>query len=73
MKATLEYNLPEDQREHEIALNGYKYCLILSDLDNDLRLYMKHGHGFKTADEVLEHIRQRIHQECEELSVSLHS
>lgn len=73
MKATLEFNLPEDQREHETAINGHKWRLILSDLDNDLRLYLKHGHGFQTPDEAFQRIRERIQQECQELGADLNS
>ena len=54
MKATLEFNLPEDQQEHYDAINGgtYKHCLI--EIDHQLRSWAKYGHQFKDADEAVE-------------------
>jgi hypothetical protein len=37
MKAILSFNLPEDNEDHYMALNGAKYRFILEDLDNYLR------------------------------------
>jgi|LakMenEpi03Aug12_release.lakeMendotaPanAssembly.Ray.scaffolds.fasta_scaffold4993503_2 hypothetical protein len=42
MKATFEFNLPEDQPDFEAATNGYLYKQILWDLDNLLRAKLKY-------------------------------
>jgi hypothetical protein len=61
MKATLEFDLPEEQQEHYDAVNGstFKYCL--QELDQELRGWLKYGHEFKSADEVLETVRKTLH------------
>lgn len=62
MKATLEFNLPEDQQEHYDAINGstFKYCL--QEMDEQLRGWRKYGHQFKDAEEALEKAREYLHQ-----------
>jgi hypothetical protein len=37
MKATLEYDLPDEQDEFEKAVNGGKYAYIIWELDHFLR------------------------------------
>jgi hypothetical protein len=43
MKATLEFNLPEEQDELDGANNGWKYRAALSELDGDLRSALKYN------------------------------
>jgi hypothetical protein len=42
MKATLEFNLPDDQDEFNFATRGSNYYIILWDLDQWLRSKMKY-------------------------------
>lgn len=53
MKATLEFNLPEEQQEHYDAVNGgtYKHCL--TEIDYQLRSWTKYGNEFTTPEEAL--------------------
>jgi hypothetical protein len=37
MKAILEFNLPEDQEQFEDASNGWKWSLLVWELDQHLR------------------------------------
>lgn len=60
MKATLEFQLPEEQSDFKLAQLGSDLHVFVKDLDNELRSYLKHGHQFKTPDEVMEHIRNLI-------------
>jgi hypothetical protein len=62
MKATLEFNLPEDAVEHHDALHGMDWKICLSDLDQELRNALRYGHQLKTADEAVEHFRKRLHE-----------
>jgi len=62
MKATLEFNLPEENEEHFDALNGSKWRALLQDLDNELRLKMKHGELSEEAYKAYEYIRNWIHE-----------
>jgi hypothetical protein len=41
-KATLEYNLPEEQSEFEEVINAGKYYSVLWDLDQYLRNFIKY-------------------------------
>ena len=43
MKATLEFNLPEEQSEFERATKGGEAFLALWDIDMELRNMVKHG------------------------------
>ena len=45
MKATLEFTLPEERCEHICAVKGMDVILILDDLLNEIRSYLKHGCG----------------------------
>jgi hypothetical protein len=45
MKATLEFTLPEERCEHICAVKGMDTILILDDLINEIRSYLKHGGG----------------------------
>ena len=66
MKATLEFDLPEDREEHEDALNGTKYKGQLDEVWNQVfRPHRKHGYSnqelqkliddnFEIADKIIE-------------------
>ena len=42
MKAILEFNLPEDQLEFDLAVNGSKMHLVLWEMDQWLRAQYKY-------------------------------
>ena len=41
--ATLSFQLPEEQQEHQIALDGWRYRAALNALDDGLRQLGKYG------------------------------
>lgn len=43
MKAILEFNLPDDDQEFELATKGLKFWSILWELDQDLRSKTKYA------------------------------
>lgn len=43
MKAILEFNLPDDQQDFELATKGLKFWSILWDLDQSLRAKTKYA------------------------------
>lgn len=45
MKATLEFTLPEENIDHICAVKGMDTILIIDDLLNEIRSYLKHGDG----------------------------
>jgi len=63
MKATLEFNLPEDREEHRVAVNAMDIHNAVVALQSELRGWQKYGHQFKTADEVIDHIRKFLMEE----------
>ena len=67
MKATLKFNLPEEQYQFESAVNGCQWHNLVSDLDEKLRQDIKHRHG-----EDLEHIRKYILNEILDRGLKLH-
>ena len=42
MKAVLEFNLPEEQHEHQVALDGWRWRAVVSDIAENLRSTFKH-------------------------------
>lgn len=43
MKATLEFDLPEEQYEHRLALDGGKWMSAIHELDEWMRTTEKHA------------------------------
>ena len=70
MKAILEFNLPEEDRDHLDAVNGTKWKVLLMDFDETLRRYIKHGHNFDDVEDCLERLRSELHQDVEAQGLS---
>jgi hypothetical protein len=45
MKATLEFNLPEERCEHICAVKGMDAIAVLDDLIDEIRSFLKYGGG----------------------------
>jgi hypothetical protein len=43
MKAVLEFNLPDDQQDFDLAVSGMKFWSVLYDLDQSLRTKTKYA------------------------------
>ena len=67
MKATLEFNLPEDKDSHWLALNGSRLYCALMDFDNYLRNKIKYEVTNPTTLEAFEEIREFLNSQCEDL------
>jgi hypothetical protein len=59
MKATLEFNLPEDQEEFKHVYNGFNYYMALVEMDEWLRSEYKYN-GKEEMYEVREKLREII-------------
>jgi hypothetical protein len=57
MKATLEFNLPEDQAEHYCAIKGADMLNVLWELKAELRAMLKYGDLPDTQYEIVEKIQ----------------
>ena len=65
MKATLEFNLPDDQDEFVLATNGLKFWSVLWELDQSLRSKTKYAPDSLPQDKYDAY--QEIREELREL------
>jgi len=73
MKATLEFDLPEEASEHRAALDGNDWRSVVTELDELLRTWIKHGglNEMKTP-EALQHVRTTLLQSLEDRNLRMH-
>lgn len=64
MRATLTFNLPEEEVEHVMALYGGEAAGVLHDVLNLIRSELKHGSPSKETAVKLEEIRSMILEGC---------
>jgi hypothetical protein len=57
MKATLEFNLPEEQAEHYCAIKGADMLNVLWELKSELRSMLKYGDLPEQQYEIVEKIQ----------------
>jgi len=72
MKAKLEYNLPEDQSQFDAACKAIDLRSAVSDFDNELRNWIKHGHDFNNADDALEKVRESLYVYLNSYGINIH-
>jgi len=63
MKAIIEFNLPEDQSELNVAMGAQQLYSFVHDIDQRLRSILKHGGGPETVQALAEEIREQIHED----------
>jgi hypothetical protein len=54
MKATLEFNLPDEFLDHKLAVNAGQMAATISDAMRSMRDWLKYGHEFKTPTDAIE-------------------
>lgn len=69
MKATLEFILPEENQEFELATKASKLASVIRDLDYYIRNLRKHGHNLENADETLDQIHTEFWSIVDQYSV----
>lgn len=62
MKAILEFNLPEDEYNHECAMNGIHYKIVLDDMDTYFRGRLKYEDLPNEVRDALQAARDHLHQ-----------
>lgn len=64
MKATLSFNLPEEQEEFNNATNGVLWRTILIEYDNKMRDYLKYDQNDELEIEMpfINRWRKKLHQ-----------
>lgn len=62
-KVTLEFDFDEDREEMESAINGWKWKMLVWDLDQHLRSELKYNDKITgEVYEALEKIREKLHE-----------
>jgi len=59
-KATLKFNLPDEQGEFDAAIYGREALVVLWDIDQKLRSLLKHGAPTEEEAKLAEEIREMI-------------
>ena len=65
MKATIEFNLPDEKTEYAVCNKAQDMFSLLWTIKQDLRDFLKYGHKFKTPNDVIEHIQSIIYDEID--------
>jgi len=71
MKAILEFNLPEESDQYQIANRFMDWALALKDMDDWFRDRLKYGQEFDSGGEELEKARQALFEIMEDREISL--
>ena len=73
MKAILEFNLPDDQQEYDLANNGLGFWNVLWELDQDLRTKTKYAPDDLPQDkyDAYQEIRDLLRELMTENNISL--
>lgn len=71
MKATLEFQLPEEKHEFENACSGNDWAQVVLQLDNHLRNQMKHAPDTMSEDtyKSLQDTRNKLHSLIQDYGV----
>jgi len=72
MKATLEFNLPEEEREYRIANQSADMHAVICHLAERLRSYRKHGNDFENVSEALDTIHTILYDELNARHIDIH-
>ena len=73
MKGILEFDLRDDQKEFETAINADKYKSVIWELDQYLRQQIKYNANNLSNDTIIafELIRDKIREELNDYSISI--
>jgi len=80
MKATLEFQLPEDESQRRAAIAGMDLVCAVSEFDNILRQWVKHGYTPNAGEDgkpltdpesVLHHALEQLHNILAEHGINL--
>lgn len=62
MKATLEFNLPDDKNEYEVVIQAPKMQSFLWDFSQQLRNWYKYHNDFKDGQDAVTKIREEFYR-----------
>ncbi len=70
MEAILKFDLPEEADDFDNAVNGYKFKLILWEMDQHLRSITKYSEDGDKA-EIAQDLRDKLREYFSEYNVSI--
>tara|TARA_Y100000310_G_scaffold76257_1_gene72717 strand:- start:16042 stop:16263 length:222 start_codon:yes stop_codon:yes gene_type:complete len=62
MKAILEFELPEDKENFNVASKGMDWAIVAWELNQLLRNMMKYGHEYKDTDTALQYVKDALNE-----------
>jgi len=71
MKATLKYNLPDDQFEFDSAVKSNKMFFALTEIKDELRSIWKYEELKENQFEMVERIREKFFEILQENEINL--
>jgi len=71
MKATLKYNLPDDQFEFDSAVKSMKMFFALTEIKDELRSIWKYEELKENQFEMVERIREKYFEILQENEINL--
>ena len=71
MKATLEFNLPEEQAEHYCAIKGADMLNVLWELKAELRSMLKYGELTEQQYEIVDKIQDFLFSSLNDNDINL--
>jgi len=71
MKATIEYNLPDDQFEFDSAVKSTKMYFALTEIKDELRTIWKYEDLKENQFEMVERIREKFFEILQENEINL--
>ena len=60
MQIVLKFNLTGDKDDETLARRGKEFWSCLFELNKDVLSWIRHGHNFKSADDLLVEMRDRL-------------
>jgi len=67
MEATLQFNLPDDEEQFNVAVKSMEWALLVWDVDQIIRTLLKYHSGeYETGVLALEHMQEEIRNLMEE-------
>jgi len=71
MKATIEFNLPEDQNEFEYATKGSEMFLILWGIKQEYRKLMKYHNLTETEYKLINDLNDKLFEDLQHYGINL--
>ena len=71
MKATIEYNLPDDQFEYDCAIKSMKMWSALTELEDELRRQLKCEDLEENQYEMVERLRSYFYEVLHDNEINL--